>query len=1841
MARNPRKPLPFLAACLIVLFTLMLAFPRTLMRVFHTGLVPRHLVTFGLLVVFGLTASVALSLSDETDGLAPLTQLLDQETWITSEIDYLGLRFLHPTDWRVQPYPYADFGFRISSPNLEIDPLGNPLQGAFVSASLDRLPFSITGPLQGTLGQTQTEIGGIDATYEEWFGPRGEQIDGWSLNAHGHNHFVVAVSSATASPTVAEIARAVAQSVELIGDYAPEPVPPNWFPVDGATTRGFPDLQFPFQYGPGKIMADYSAGSHTGGDNYGLDMCEGPGCSQSVSFEQFVLAPTDITLRLSLDVDLIDSDDYHIFEIDPDYGGRKLCTSLGHFVITLPGLSLGKRVVRGTILGRITDYHGYSTAEHVHFALFTVSSTSNCEIKSGRQAVPFDSNEVGLGGLSIGGEDFAMNGSYDGTAVQSNNAGLCSIPFDTNSANQEKDFAAQSVGCDGLDGTPTPPPTIPSYIDNSRFVSHVTIPDGALVSSSEVRIKTWRMQNTGTSSWGSGYQLVFRDGDQLGAPSAVNVSSTAPGQNADISVNITAPSVDGTYTGYWQLRNPQGTYFGPRIWVTIRVGSQSGYITTLTADPPSPSDTSAVRIHAITSGLPNFRAMRVLIDGTPAYEIGAPELNFTWDTSNVASAEHSIVVEAATHSDTSWSQPERRSMTYMLTGTQGTPNLAPNRPSLSSPYDFYVYYSGNTGTLCAQANGDPDGDAITSYYFEARHNNNPVWNSGWVGGNCATTSALSPYSFEWRARVQDSRGGQSDWSDLWHFTLVNPSLSITELYFEPLDGNSEQVRIRACTAGQGGVGITMRVSVNDASDGSANGQWHIIKELGVPCFNQIDAPVWLTLPYGDGAHRVRAEAHGASVGWNGAASREEVYTLPHRRPSSPELVAPVPLSRDIREAYYLNSRTITFRWHPVLGVQTYVLSIGTNPSPGTDPNPVYRQSLGSGITSQTVTLLQAYPVLYWQVQSINDVGNSYSGDQLIGIDEQIPTCVVQPLVNPVFEGVFQVTWAGTDDRSGVGTYDVQYLDSHRGSWEDWLTDLPTARTFDLFTGQPGHTYSFRCRATDRSGNAGAYPSNADTETKVDPAARPPSPWFDDGYGHKRNITILNNMPAVALPIGYPVRIHFDSSTTPTAADIYSASQTATKCDDVRVVHLDAIELDRVVTRCTSAAIDIWFRNQVAIAPASSNSTSHQLYYGNPSAGTPPGSPDTVFDPPLDANTIGLWYMDQGSGTVAYDSTAQGNHCVVDSSTTWVFPEKFNGALRFLGGTEGPTLYCGAASIFNQQTFTFELWFRRSSPYQTWGRLAGHMPQRWLLMLGDGRVLVHIWTPNGDPTFSTNARVDQDTNWHHFAFTVSGSTLNMYLDGVLDSSRTLSASIRSYVGHLSIGSSENIERAFAEVTHVRLSNVARTSFSYGGFAAISTEPVVAVGEVIAPPITGTPDLVVLSLTALSNPAGGVLAELVLQNQGSISTQNGFYTDLYLDHAPTGVGDYTGSLRAWINDPIDAGEIVTLITAITHLAQLGGVSLQSVGAAGETSGTLYAQVDSTGAVTEPDDANNIVTSGAPVCLAAEDAHEADDDSVSARMVNLGQFSVHNFDHPGDRDWIKFTAQSGVSYELLTSDLDLASDTVLELYDVDGANLLASNDDFSDSLASRIQWTAPSNGVYFARIAHWDFNAGGCETAYTLTVNELSSADVSVQLEGRPPIPHARWMLPLHVIITRASDSTIVYDQMIVTDDNGQFGLPWLPLGEYRLWVKGTHTLARAHAFTLISGTNTFSAGILKEGDANDNNAVNISDFSILASSFGSTQGQPGYDSRADFNGDGPVTIADFSLLAASFGLVGAVP
>jgi hypothetical protein len=123
-------------------------------------------------------------------------------------------------------------------------------------------------------------------------------------------------------------------------------------------------------------------------------------------------------------------------------------------------------------------------------------------------------------------------------------------------------------------------PTATSLPCNAvSFVSDVTIPDGASIETGKTFVKTWRLRNSGSCTWNSSYQLVFKTGDAMSGPASKSLtnSTVAPGQTLDISVDLTAPATPGTYKGFWELREPGGVNFGlttgGAFWVEIKAVS--------------------------------------------------------------------------------------------------------------------------------------------------------------------------------------------------------------------------------------------------------------------------------------------------------------------------------------------------------------------------------------------------------------------------------------------------------------------------------------------------------------------------------------------------------------------------------------------------------------------------------------------------------------------------------------------------------------------------------------------------------------------------------------------------------------------------------------------------------------------------------------------------------------------------------------------------------------------------------------------------------------------------------------------------------------------------------------------------------------------------------------------------------------------------------------------------------------------------------------------------------------------------------------------------------------------
>ena len=165
--------------------------------------------------------------------------------------------------------------------------------------------------------------------------------------------------------------------------------------------------------------------------------------------------------------------------------------------------------------------------------------------------------------------------------------------------------AALQTQAAAVTATPTTgitPTTDLSLVDRATFVKDVTVPDGTDFKPGEAFTKTWRLQNNGTSTWNTNFALVFISGDKMSGPDRVNLTSTVtPGNQVDISVNLTAPAQPGRYRGYWKMVNTASKFVDDAVYVEIDVVSASSPTSTApVAATSTATTTSPVTISALS-----------------------------------------------------------------------------------------------------------------------------------------------------------------------------------------------------------------------------------------------------------------------------------------------------------------------------------------------------------------------------------------------------------------------------------------------------------------------------------------------------------------------------------------------------------------------------------------------------------------------------------------------------------------------------------------------------------------------------------------------------------------------------------------------------------------------------------------------------------------------------------------------------------------------------------------------------------------------------------------------------------------------------------------------------------------------------------------------------------------------------------------------------------------------------------------------------------------------------------------------------------------------------------------
>jgi uncharacterized protein YkwD len=89
------------------------------------------------------------------------------------------------------------------------------------------------------------------------------------------------------------------------------------------------------------------------------------------------------------------------------------------------------------------------------------------------------------------------------------------------------------------------------------LLEDVTVPDNSSVPAGQTFTKTWKFKNTGSCPW-AGFTINYASGERMNAPASVPVPETAAGETVELSVDLTAPLDNGTFTTHFSLQNPTG-----------------------------------------------------------------------------------------------------------------------------------------------------------------------------------------------------------------------------------------------------------------------------------------------------------------------------------------------------------------------------------------------------------------------------------------------------------------------------------------------------------------------------------------------------------------------------------------------------------------------------------------------------------------------------------------------------------------------------------------------------------------------------------------------------------------------------------------------------------------------------------------------------------------------------------------------------------------------------------------------------------------------------------------------------------------------------------------------------------------------------------------------------------------------------------------------------------------------------------------------------------------------------------------------------------------------------------
>ncbi|MCP4580619.1 MAG: hypothetical protein GY839_03320, partial [candidate division Zixibacteria bacterium] len=161
-------------------------------------------------------------------------------------------------------------------------------------------------------------------------------------------------------------------------------------------------------------------------------------------------------------------------------------------------------------------------------------------------------------------------------------------------------------------------------------------------------------------------------------------------------------------------------------------------------------------------------------------------------------------------------------------------------------------------------------------------------------------------------------------------------------------------------------------------------------------------------------------------------------------------------------------------------------------------------------------------------------------------------------------------------------------------------------------------------------------------------------------------------------------------------------------------------------------------------------------------------------------------------------------------------------------------------------------------------------------------------------------------------------------------------------------------------------------------------------------------------------------------------------------------------------------------------------------------------------------------------------------------------------------------------------------------------------------------------------------------TITIVPNATVDIAVIPEGVARPDPAGWEIPLAIKFFKPGANVLkdvpIYQFNHTSTKSGIKAVcqvTGIVSGTYDITVVSDHTLMNVKRKVVISAPNdSVQLGTLAEGDANNDNTIDLVDYSIFALAFISTELDTYYDLRADFDCDKSIGLHDLFLLVSNW-------